>query len=1690
MARNRGTGPPQVLAAQGALGYSRSLGPSRLKRRQEPQNGRKPKQNTPALSTNRGLSNAATSQDSGSRGISIQPWCETLAERYRGIGTASAQAQGETYVDLSVEITVSHRFIFTARNLGTAVAYGVTLDVELADQAIALDLGKEDRSTGFEQRSGMTCSGNIPGTTCINGTFPVGALEPGEEKSFFIVPKLAPGLPCCTNPINDYWTVPARAVIKNTVPGEEERFKGDNTDTAWIYANGNDDPNNARAAKAVYWLEASVDDLLPEAGDTVTFTFKADGSGSAAESVDAKLRLKLDNGMGTPTGTPSSSGATFAAATGLTRTWDWDFDLNDPLQSRTLEVSTTLDDPLPPGMARSDLCLTAELTARGDNLSQRATSAEICLGEDPVVLLEEGQATLFSIHPCVGVTGYPCSDEDTIEVRVIGDSAARAAGIARDEAVLDPESVLVQVKDPEGRRIDTYSASVNSGTAPSWHTARPAHEDLGDGNTGVGGLDVRYTHRAFTTEQRANYTQLDLTAAVAGLDGAGAPGLLNIRYPNTELSSDPDAEFEPRQSQTNQNSYFDVDTEKYQSFVEFSTLGTYKLDYTAAVTHTNGTVYSGTGRYIFHVGPVAELEVRDGRANPGVASDRRAFTIRAINNGPDEAAGVQVRVTGLHAGSYISHSATAGTFDSATGVWTIGEMRNPVSLRDLYGRDGEELTIITSAAADTEITAAISNTQDYQVCIDSSGDDVDLSSPSEAACTTEDATNTWHTAEYFDYISDNDSATITARAGLAGGAPETRPGMVQAFFVGNANLVLWSEPQSGSEHRHFGAARSWDIEYSDDGGTQWTPLRYEYGGFGGSTFYVDRGAPPGSTRQYRVRARYDQRAGGWTEAGEAVGPVVASGDPGVTVSPTSLSIREGSQGSYSVRLDARPSGSVVIDVSSANPDVRLSANRLTFGPSNWSRAQTVNVTARRDSDTADDSDTITHAIDPGATGALEYHGLGTDDVSVSIDDRDVSARFTVGRSGTTEIRVDEGGSTTYELALGTRPQQDVRVSLSFPSGIIGVSPRSLTFTPANYNVAQTVTVTGVQDDDAVDDDLGFIAHSFSGGYADEAWLNVTVIDDDRAGVGGEVELALSRDYCPGTWPENLSGTQIAVTGYPEEAGGCFYSLRLNAAPSGNVTVTVQSDARKVELDTDIFTDGNQNRLTFTRETWRDAQEIRFEAVRDPDGVHNNDFTIRHSISGGGLSGVTIPDIAVNVVDADRDQIGFRVEGPHGGVVAQEGDRRTSDDDLYDTVFYMFPQTQPLSTVTVAMSSNNPDVTVSPSRLSFTRSNWDRGHYEGNPGRRVIVRAAHDSDQADETASITFTVTSSDADYAGLTVTPVPVRVTDDDKPAQENPPEAGPPAPQQTDRVSVPTVFIYHDPGAGAAAVDRYDQAVTLLTGAGIAYAEVSGDVQADVDRLAGVTGSVLPRFFLGDPTGQGWTSQLQMNNGGLRWLQGYVANRTGMAANSAALDFAVALEQTVQAARRLRGAAGARAASFLSPAAAIEMPAPRAPQVQAPPDALRILTGTDGPDDLEGGDGDDVLIGPDVQSAKGGDDDLYGGRGDDTLVGGDGDDQLIGGQGEDELVGGHGDDMYTGGPGADRFVFAPGESGDRVITDFTAAEGDVIVLRAGDSPWPPIADILATAEARGGRYLVYTLADGQTVETDTPLWVEDFVLE
>lgn len=99
--------------------------------------------------------------------------------------------------------------------------------------------------------------------------------------------------------------------------------------------------------------------------------------------------------------------------------------------------------------------------------------------------------------------------------------------------------------------------------------------------------------------------------------------------------------------------------------------------------------------------------------------------------------------------------------------------------------------------------------------------------------------------------------------------------------------------------------------------------------------------------------------------------------------------------------------------------------------------------------------------------------------------------------------VTEGGATdTYTVVLNTQPSADVILTIT-PDAQVTRSPSTLTFTTANWNVAQTVTVTAVDDGVVEGTHSGTITHSTAGGgYNGVSIANVvaSITDNDTATV--------------------------------------------------------------------------------------------------------------------------------------------------------------------------------------------------------------------------------------------------------------------------------------------------------------------------------------------------------------------------------------------------------------------------------------------------------------------------------------------------------------------------------------------------------------------------------------------------------------
>jgi len=265
---------------------------------------------------------------------------------------------------------------------------------------------------------------------------------------------------------------------------------------------------------------------------------------------------------------------------------------------------------------------------------------------------------------------------------------------------------------------------------------------------------------------------------------------------------------------------------------------------------------------------------------------------------------------------------------------------------------------------------------------------------------------------------------------------------------------------------------------------------------------------------------------------------------GFTVSPTSglVTTEAGGSATFTVVLNTVPTSDVTITLSVSNPaEGSVTPTVLTFTPGDARSAQT--VTVRGVNDLVDDGDTAYTVVTGAAVSAdPNYSGLDPADVSVTNTDNDTASIAVSPLTGL--MTTEAGGSATFTVVLGTRPTADVTIALLSSDPTEGtVSPSSLVFSPSDWNVPRTVTVTGV--DDVIDD--GNVAYtvitapavSADAAYAgrNAADVSVTNTDDDTGGI-------------------TVTPTSGLVT--TESGGQATFTIVLNTEPTADVTIGLTS----------------------------------------------------------------------------------------------------------------------------------------------------------------------------------------------------------------------------------------------------------------------------------------------------------------------------------------------------------------------------------------------------------------------------------------------------------------------------------------------------------------------------------------------------
>ena len=438
---------------------------------------------------------------------------------------------------------------------------------------------------------------------------------------------------------------------------------------------------------------------------------------------------------------------------------------------------------------------------------------------------------------------------------------------------------------------------------------------------------------------------------------------------------------------------------------------------------------------------------------------------------------------------------------------------------------------------------------------------------------------------------------------------------------------------------------------------------------------------------------------------------------GLVLPNTVVTVDENGSNTFTVALATEPTAEVTVDVTSNDTAAAtVSTTRLTFATSNWDTAQAVTVTGVDDADTADETLTIT--LDADSISGSDYNTLANVTVNVTVNDDD-SAGLVLPN---TVVTVDENGSNTFTVALATEPTAEVTVDVtSNDTAAATVSTTRLTFATSNWDTAQAVTVTGVDDADTADETLTITldADSISGSDYNtlaNVTVNVTVNDDDNAGLV-------------------LPNTVVTV----DENGSNTFTVALATEPTAEVTVDVTSN------DTAAAT-VSTTRLTFATSNWDTAQAVTVTGVDDADTA---DETLTITLDADSISGSdynTLANVTVNVTVNDDDSAGLVL--PNTVVTVDENGSNT---------FTVALATEPTAEVTVDVTSNDTAAaTVSTTRLTFATSNWDTA-------QAVTVTGVDDADTADETLTITLDADSiSGSDYNTLANVTVNVTVNDDD----------------------------------------------------------------------------------------------------------------------------------------------------------------------------------------------------------------------------------------------------------------------------------------------------------------------------------------
>lgn len=292
---------------------------------------------------------------------------------------------------------------------------------------------------------------------------------------------------------------------------------------------------------------------------------------------------------------------------------------------------------------------------------------------------------------------------------------------------------------------------------------------------------------------------------------------------------------------------------------------------------------------------------------------------------------------------------------------------------------------------------------------------------------------------------------------------------------------------------------------------------------------------------------------------------VAAAEPAVLISPTTLAVSEsGTTAKFSVVLATQPTGFVTVAIYTPDrSEVKIAGSTLSgigvdFRPDNWNVPQEVTIEGVDDKlDDGDQVVVLSTEVDFALSHDLVYEAIDPPDVIVTnVDDDVVAIRVTP-----TALTVSEAGTqATFTLVPESQPADTVVVTIvNLDFSEVKIDKNQITFLPENWNVPQTVTVTGLPDTVVDVDQVAVLAISTddkatrdSAYFAvdpPDVFVTVTHVGADSDGDG----IIDSADNCPAVADPNQTDTDHDGLGDPcdsDRDGDGVANAIEEAAPNG------------------------------------------------------------------------------------------------------------------------------------------------------------------------------------------------------------------------------------------------------------------------------------------------------------------------------------------------------------------------------------------------------------------------------------------------------------------------------------------------------------------------------------------------------------